>query len=446
MAQIEPLSRRTLLRGAGVSLALPFLEAMGPVRAYSAPKNPASPPTRLAFVYVPNGVIMKHWLPEKTGSGFQLPKTLAPLNPYRGKLQILSGLDHDKANNNGDGGGDHARANATFLTGCQAKKTAGADIRAGVSVDQVAARHFSGQTRIDSLELGCDVGRKAGRCDSGYSCAYQFNFSWKTESLPMPPEIDPRVIFEKLFGSGVLGDVKKNQALRAKYHKSILDYVMEDAKSLQGKLGHTDRSKLDEYITGVRELERKIEQTEHFSKKLPETHAPSGIPGDFQTHIRMLYDLMAMAFQTDSTRVSTFLAAHDGSNRSFTQIGVSEGHHYLSHHRDDHAKVNKLAKIDRFYTEQFAYFLQKLSTMKEYRGSVLDNSMIVFGGGHSDGNRHDHTNLPIVLAGGGGGKLQTGRHVNHGSKPMMNLYLSMLEKVGIQYDRLGDSTGKLGNI
>ena len=427
-------------------MALPFLEAMGPLSMYAAPKRQSEKPIRMAFAYVPNGVIMNQWSPKKEGPNYDLTPTLQSLSPVKDRIQVLSGLDHDKANPNGDGGGDHARANATFLTGCQAKKTDGADIQIGISVDQVAAKALGGRTRLDSLQLGCDIGRKAGRCDSGYSCAYQFNFSWKSPTLPMPPEVDPRVVFEKLFGGGVLGDRKKNQGLRAKYHKSILDFVMEDAKTLQNQLGTSDRAKLDEYMNGVRELERQIEHAEKFAQQLPDAQTPSGIPQDFAAHVRLQYDLMAMAFQTDTTRIATFLVAHDGSNRSFTDIDVPEGHHYLSHHRDDKAKIEKLARIDKFYVEQFAYFLKKLKDLKEDDSSLLDRSMIVFGGGHSDGNRHDHVNLPVILAGRGGGKLQTGRHVNHGGKPMTNLFLSMLDQVGAGTDRLGDSTGKLGNI
>lgn len=433
-----------MLRGLGVTMALPALEAMGPLSVTAA--APASP-LRMGFAYIPNGVIMDRWIPKKTGKDFDLPPTLEPLKPHQQLLQVFSGLDHVKAQPNGDGGGDHARANATFLTGCQAKKTDGADIRIGVSVDQVAARKLTGKTRLDSLELGCDLGRKAGRCDSGYSCAYQFNFSWKSDNLPMPPEIDPRFIFEKLFGSGILGDSKENQARRAKYNQSILDYVLEDAKTLQSKLGTTDRAKIDEYLTGVRELERQIEQAEKFAQQLPDsTEAPQGIPKSYQEHIRLLYDLMAMAFQTDTTRIATFLVAHDGSNRSFGEIGVPEGHHALSHHGNDKPKMEKIAKIDKFYLEQFAYFLGKLKSMKEGDGTVLDHSMIVCGGGHSDGNRHDHVNLPVILAGGGNGKLQPGRHVNFGATPMTNLYLTMLDHMGADVDRLGDSTGRLSGV
>ena len=425
-------------------MTLPWLEAMAPLSVMAA--APASP-LRMAFAYTPNGIIMDQWTPRGTGKDFELPPTLQPLKAHQQKLQALSGLDHEKANPNGDGGGDHARANATFLTGCQAKKTAGADIRAGVSVDQVAAQHLTGQTRLDSLELGCDLGRKAGRCDSGYSCAYQFNFSWKTPNLPMPPEINPRIVFEKLFGGGVLGDSKEERARRAKYGQSILDYVMEDAKSLQSKLGATDRSKIDEYLMGVRELERKIEQAEKFAQQLPDvSKMPSGIPPTYKEHIRLLYDLLAMAFETDSTRIATFLVAHDGSNRSFNEIGVPDGHHYLSHHRNDRGKIEKLTKIDKFYVEQFAYFLDKLDSIREGDGTLLDHSMVVYGGGHSDGNAHDHVNLPVILAGGGRGKLTPGRHVNFGGKPMTNLYLTMLDHMGAGVDRLGDSTGRLQGV
>jgi hypothetical protein len=388
---------------------------------------------------------MNDWRPEGEGRTFKLHHTLEPLRPFQTKIQVLSGLDHHKAEANGDGGGDHARANATFLTGCQAKKTAGNDIEAGVSVDQIAASRTQGATRLDSLELGCDLSRKAGRCDSGYSCAYQFNFSWRNPNLPMPPEVDPRVVFEKLFGGGVLGESAQSRAQRMVYQKSLLDFVSADAKALQAKLGAEDRGKLDEYLTGVRELERKIENAERFSQNLPEAEAPTGIPDSFVAHVRMMYELMVLAYQTDTTRISSFLVAHDGSNRSFAEIGVPEGHHYLSHHAGDGGKLEKLKVIDRFYAEQFAYFLSKLESVKEGEGTLLDRVMIVFGGAHSDGNAHSHTNLPVVLAGRGGG-LDAGRHVDHRGKPMTNLYVSLLDRFGAKVERVGDSTGSLAGI
>jgi hypothetical protein len=438
----RPISRRTLLRGAGASLSLPLLEAMRP-RASASAADLA--PVCLGFVYLPNGVVMDQWRPGGEGSSFDLRETLEPLRPFRSSLQVLSGLDHRKADPNGDGGGDHARANATFLTGCQAKKTAGNDIEVGVSVDQLAAARIKGSTKLDSLELGCDLSRKAGRCDSGYSCAYQFNFAWRTPSLPLPPEVDPRVVFEKLFGGGVLGENREARQQRMLYHKSILDFVSEDAKKLHDRLGAEDRGKIDEYLTGVRELERKIENAERFSQNLPEAEAPTGIPDSYQAHIRMMYDLMVLAFQTGSTRIATFLVAHDGSNRSFAEAGVADGYHYLSHHGNDLAKIEKLLKIDRFYAEQFAYFLTRLQGVKEGSGSLMDRVMIVFGGGHSDGNSHSHTDLPVILAGRGGG-LTAGRHVHHRGKPMTNLYVSLLERFGASVERVGDSTGSLADV
>jgi hypothetical protein len=420
-------------------LALPWLEAMRPAGAAEVDR-----PVCLGFVYLPNGVIEDGWRPQGKGREMELRGTLEPLRPFRDKLQVVAGLDHRKAEPNGDGGGDHARANATFLTGCQAKKTAGNDIEVGTSVDQVAAARTPGRTRLASLELGCDVGRKAGRCDSGYSCAYQFNFAWKTPSLPLPPEVDPRVVFEKLFGDPGMTDPEE-RARRLRSRRSLLDFVREDARALETRLGTGDRQKLDEYLTGVRELERKIQHAETFTRNLPDAEAPTGIPDTYVGHIRLLYDLMVLAFQTDATRISTFLVAHDGSNRSFAEIGVPDGHHYLSHHGNDGAKIEKLRQIDRFYAEQFAYFLSKLESVREDDRTLLDRVMIVFGGGHSDGNAHRHTDLPVVLAGRGGG-LRSGRHVDHGGKPMTNLYLSLLERFGTPVERIGDSTGPLSDV
>lgn len=441
------LDRRRFLHGLGATVALPSLEWLAPVEGLAATEA-GNAALKMAFVYTPNGVIPSKWNPKGEGKNWQLSSTLSALAPVKSELQVISGLAHDKANANGDGGGDHARANATFLTGMQARKTAGADIRAGVSVDQIAALRNGRQSKLDSLQLGCDLGRKAGRCDSGYSCAYQYNMSWRTPTLPLAPEIDPRLVFEKLFGSAQRPGDKKAQQRRLKERRSVLDFVLEDAKSMQQELGYTDRLKLDEYLTGVRELEQKIENAETFSASLPDADRPTGVPSDYAAHIRLMYDLMVMAFQTDSTRVASFLVAHDGSNRSFKDVGVAEGHHHLSHHRDDPQKIEKIARIDKFYVEQFAYFLKKMQASKSADGrSLLDDSMIVFGGAISDANRHDHDKLPVILAGRGGGDLRTDRHlVVPQPTPMTNLYLSMLDRVGIQEERLGDSTGRLDLI
>ncbi len=429
------IHRRAFLRGLGSVVALPGLQLM-------AEQKGGKRPQRMAFVYAPNGAIMDRWRPKGVGAKWQLGESMAGLKKLRSEIQVITGLAHDKAKANGDGAGDHARANATFLTGIQARKTAGADIRNGISVDQYAAAKVGHLTRLPSLQLGCDPARQAGRCDSGYSCAYQFNFSWKTESLPLPPEIDPRLVFEQMFGSGDRKQDAESRARRTLYDQSILDFVLQDAKKLQSQLGYSDRQKLDEYLTGVRDLERKIVNAEKFAASLPDIDKPTGIPAMYKDHIRVMYDLMVLAFQSDTSRIATFLVAHDGSNRNFKNLGVGEGHHQLSHHRNDAGKIAKIAKVDRFYLDQFAYFLERLKAVKEPDGSsLLDNSMIVYGGAISDGNRHNHDDLPVILAGKGGG-LRAGRHLQTAQAvPMSNMYLSMLDRVGVKQERLGDSSG-----
>ena len=438
------LSRRTFLQGLGASLALPPLEAMASPGVKTASTRI---PLRLGFAYVPNGVILPQWRTSGEGKNYKLSQSLRSLEPVKGDLQALDGLDHKKANSNGDGAGDHARANATFLTGCQARKTAGADIRIGVSVDQLAANHVGKHTKLPSLELSTDRSRRSGRCDSGYSCAYQYNLAWKTESLPMSPECNPRAVFERLFSEGLTKDKLEGRTRRLRHEKSLLDFVLQDAKSLQRDLGRTDRAKLDEYLTGVRELEQRIEKAERFEAEKPVFPKPEGIPKDYGEHLRVMFDLMVLAFQTDVTRVSSFLLAYDGSNRSFRHIGVPEGHHALSHHRDDKNKVEKLAKIDRFYADQLAYFLKKLKGIKELDGTpLLDHCMIIYGGGISDGNRHRHVDLPILLAGGRAAGLSVGRRHDYGGVPLTNLFLTLLERMDVKADVLGDSTGKLAAV
>lgn len=440
------------MRGLGTAMALPMLEAMSPVaKLFAANGEPAKQfPKRMAFIYVPNGANMVDWTPKTLGADFDFPYILEPLKPFQKDLLVLSGLAHDKARPHGDGAGDHARASATFLTGCQARKTPGVDIKIGISADQVAAQKIGKHTRFSSLELGCEGNRQAGNCDSGYSCAYQANLSWKSESTPMPPEINPRLVFERLFASSLSGDVSENLARRKLYQKSILDFVLEDAKQLQSNLGATDRRKVDEYLTAVRELEERIEKAEKFATTFPGGARPTGIPGGpegFEKHIRLMYDLQAVAFQTDSTRISTLMVAYDGSNRSYKQIGISEGHHDLSHHGNDETKKEKIAKINHFHSTQFAYFLEKLKSIPEGAGNLLDNCMIVYGSGIGDGNAHNHDNLPVLFAGRGGGTIQTGRHIRFEKEtPMTNLYVSMLDQLGVSVERIGDSTGKLKEI
>ncbi len=444
------IPRRTFLRGLGTALALPSLEVMLPVARAATSASEATAvksPRRMAFLYIPNGADMANWTPQAEGSEFELPLILEPLASYRQDLLVLSGLAHAKAWPNGDGAGDHARASATFLTACQAKKTDGADIHVGVSVDQVAAAQVGRQTRLASLELGCDRSQLAGNCDSGYSCAYSFNISWKTPSTPMPPETDPRMVFERLFAGGTRDKNAEARARRERHERSILDFVQEDTRALQGRLGATDRRKLDEYLTAVRELELRIENAGKFKATLPDFDKPSGVPDTYEQHLRLMFDLLTLAFQTDSTRVASFILAHDGSNRPYPFLGVREGHHDLSHHGNDEEKKQKIAKINRFHMEQFAYFLGKLKTTPEGEDSLLDHCMVVYGAAISDGNRHNHNDLPVILAGRGGGTLRTGRHVRYANDtPMANLYLSMLERMAAPVERLGDSSGQLGRL
>jgi Protein of unknown function (DUF1552) len=451
------LSRRQFLRGVGVCLALPVFEsALSPIlrAATTAAATTGGPlgvtstgaPLRMAFVYFPNGAHQEYWWPTGEGAAFQLGRTMQPLAALKGAFQVVGGLDHKNAAPGNDGAGDHARANATFLTGVRARKTDSADIQAGISVDQLAAQQIGHLTRFSSLELSCDSVRKSGSCDSGYSCAYQYNLSWRSATTPMTPEPNPRLVFERLFGNGTPDERQKNFTLRQQTQKSLLDFVLDDARSLQRNLGAKDRDKLDEYLTGVRTIEQRIQHAESFGN-LPDPGAqtPEGIPGNFGEHMDIMYDLLAMAFQTDSTRVATLLLANDGSNRSFTEIGIPEGHHYCSHHRNNPELMAKVGEIDLHYMKHFARFLDRLEKTKDVDGnSVLHNSMIVYGCGNSDGNKHTHDNLPVILAGAGGGTLTPGRYAKYGSQPMSNLFLSMNDRLGVRgLDRIGDSTGRL---
>lgn len=452
------LHRRQFLRNLGIGLALPAFETFLPgskaLAAAAAAGKPVAVtasgmPLRMAFLYHPNGVNLDKWRPTGTGRDYQMNVTQKPFEKFRDDLTIISGLEHKNGTAGSDGGGDHARANATFLTGMRPFKTAGADIRLGVSVDQVAAQTVGQHTRFSSLELSCDGVRKSGVCDSGYSCAYQFNLAWRSATTPMTPESNPRLVFERLFGAGSKGERQKNYQLRNQRERSLLDFVMEDAKQLNRQLGRNDQHKLDEYLTGVREIEQRILKVEKFGLPAdPGVVSPGDVPGKFEDHIRLMFDMMVLAFETDSTRIATFLLAHDGSNRSFSEIGVNDGHHTISHHQGDGARLDQLAKIDAFYSAQFAYFLEKLSGKKDVDGSsLLHNSMVVWGGGLADPNRHQHNELPIVLAGRAGGRLDPGSHVALGSDtPMSNLYLNMLDLMGTPVDSFGDSTGRLAGI
>ena len=360
----------------------------------------------------------------------------------------MGGLNHRTASGGPDGAGDHARGTGTFLTGVRLRKSA-TDIRAGVSIDQVIAQQVGHLTRFSSLELACDSGRKTGACDSGYSCAYQYNLAWSSPVTPMAPESNPRSVFERLFGTGAAGERTASLLRRRQEQRSILDFVLDDARSMQRRLGVQDQGKLDQYLTGVREVEARIEKVERLGEVHdPGGETPLGIPLDYTEYIQLMFDMLLLAFQTDSTRVATLLLAHDGSNRSFDHIGISEGHHDLTHHQNRSDWVEKVADIDAWYVTQFARFLTKLHTTQDADGkSLLHNSMIVYGSGNADGNRHTHDNLPILLAGAGGGQLTPGRFFKHGSKPATNLFLSIADRMGAQgLERFGDSTERLGNV
>ncbi len=441
MRKPSRMSRRTALRGLGVSLALPLLEAMDcrPSRAGSV--NGESPPLRLAFVYVPNGVHTPDWTPRSLGEGFALSPILEPLRAVKDEILVLSGLTLNPARALGDGGGDHARAMASFLTGRHPRKTDGADLVAGVSVNQLAARVVGKATRFPSLEIGCEGGRNAGECDHGYSCAYQSNLSWQGELTPVAKQINPRLVFERLFGNPAVGDVARGDRRR----KSVLDFVGEDARQLQGVLGAADRRKVDEYLNGVREIEQRIQgarpAVDLSGLKYPR---PLGIPADYQEHLRVMADLLALAFQTDQTRIATFVFANDGSNRSYRSIGVPDGHHDLSHHGGDAAKQQRIRKINEFHIIQLAYLLSKLRSIPEGSGTLLDHCLLLYGSGISDGNSHAHDDLPILLAGRGNGAIKPGRHIRFPKEtPLTNLHVTMLDAIGVKVDRFGDSTGRL---
>ena len=450
------VSRRQFLRGLGACLAVPAFESFRPfglaaaetVDSAKLATSATGAPVRTAFIYFPNGAIPTSWWPAGEETSFELSPTLKPLEKNRDMIQVLGGLDHRNAEAGPDGAGDHARANGTFLTGVRMKKSA-ADIHAGVSIDQAFAKEVGRLTRFSSLEMTCESERASGACDSGYSCAYQFNLAWSSPTTPLAPEHNPRFIFERLFGSGAPSERAENFKRRQQERRSILDFVLEDARGMQQRLSARDREKLDQYLTGIRDIETRIQRAENFGDvKEPGIDTPPGMPTGYSEYIQLMFDLLLVAFQTDSTRVATFLLAHDGSNRSFSEIGVPEGHHDLSHHFNNQEKIEKVAAIDLYYAKQFAQFLDKLRNTKDSDGnSLLHNSMIVYGGGNADGNRHTHTNLPVILAGAGGGKLQTGRFVKHGSKPMTNLFLGMGQVLGLQnLERFGDSTGTLTNI
>jgi hypothetical protein len=398
----------------------------------------------MAFLYVPNGKHMPDWTPKQEGSNFELTPILEPLAGVKDKLLVLTGLAADGARAYGDGGGDHARALAAFLTGAHPKKTDGTNIRAGVSVDQVGVARIGDKTRLASLELGTEAGAMAGNCDSGYSCVYSSTMSWRSATQPLPKEVNPKLVFERLFASS--HDPAK--ARRDARRKSILDYVRADSRSLANRLGANDVRKLDQYFTAIRDIELRVERAEKLPPiKSPDYPVPTGIPAVYEEHLRLMCDLIVLAFQADATRIVTFVLANEASNKPYPFIRVPEGHHDLSHHGGDAAKQAKLRLINIFHTRQLAYLLGRLNAIQEGDGTLLDHSMIAYGSGIHDGNAHNHDDLPILLAGGGCGTLSPGRHIRFKSEtPLTNLWLSMLNRIGPTIEKLGDSSGALPNL
>ena len=444
--RLQSLSRRQFFRGAGACIALPAFASMYAGNAFGmAAGRSGKAPTRMAFVYVPNGIIPSAFWPEgDAAASYALSRTLEPLAKVRNRVSVISGLDDLSAEAGPDGAGDHARAGGTFLTGVRIKKTAGSDIHAGVSIDQVVANQIGHLTRFSSLELTCDAVRKAGDCDSGYACAYVYNLSWRSPNQPLTAEYNPRFVFERLFGEGPRGERVANLKRRQAEQHSILDFVMGDARSLDAKLDGRDRQKLDQYLTSIREIETRIENSERLAIQNPNVEAPAGVPEDYKAHIDLMFDMLLLAFQTDSTRVATMLVAREGSNRSFNEIGIAEGHHNLTHHKNDPEIIAKVKEIDRWYVQRLATFLEKMDATKDVDGeSLLHHSMILYGSGNADGNRHTHDNLPILLAGGGGGAMKAGRYVKAKQQPLANLFLTMSDAMGgAELASHGDSTGR----
>lgn len=431
------LRRRSVLRGLGAAVGLPWLES----RAADSPV----PPRRMAFLYVPNGIDMPRWRPAADGplSG-DLPPILAPLAAHRENLLVISGLAADKARAHGDGGGDHARAMAAFLTGAHPRKTDGSNILAGISADQVAAGIVGQETRLPSLEIGCEPGGLKGACDTGYACVYSWALSWRSASQPLPLETEPRRVFDRLFGAGPSADRRAREASR----RSLMDVVREDARSLERSLGAGDRRKIDEYFTALREVERRLEHAA--SRPLPtapEGAAPQADPRDLGERARMMADLLAIAFQADATRVCTLSFANEGSNATYPQIGVNDGHHHISHHAGNAAKIDKISRINTLHVGHLAHLLDRLQGIEEAGRPLLENCMIAYGSGNSDGNRHNHDDLPILVAGGGGGTIRGGRHLRLATEtPVTNLWLALLHRMGVESRSFGDSTGPLDGL
>ena len=446
----KSLARRTFLRGLGTTMALPFLDAMIPAMMTAAEVTRSKSPVRLGFAYVPNGIInlKGEWKPATIGKGFEFTSTMKSLEPYRDQLLVVSGLTQNGGRALGDGAGDHARAGATWLTGVHPKKTEGADIHAGISADQIAAKELGKLTQIASLELGLEAAGLAGGCDSGYSCAYTNTVSWRSETTPLPVEVNPRAVFERLFGDGQNNDPAARLA-RMKEDSSILDFITEDISRMKVGLGNRDKGKLSEYLDAIRDIERRIQlaEAQNASFKMPAMDKPVGIPDEFDDHAKLMIDLQVIAFQADLTRVGTLMIAREGSNRSYKSVGVPDGHHSVTHHQQDPEKIAKTIKINEVHVNTFAYYVEKMKSTPDGDGTLLDHSLLLYGSSINDGNAHTHHDLPLVLAGGANGQVKGARHVAYPAEtPMNNLLLTMLDKAGVQTEHFGDSTGRAEHL
>ena len=440
------LPRRTFLRGLGASVALPLLDSMVP--ALTAQElTSALPVKRLGIIYVPNGVFMDNWTPPEGGSDFSLPSTMEPLAPFQDQMLVLTGLSNKMgAAWPGEGAGDHARAAGAYLTGVHPKKTEGADLQAGLSMDQIIARQLGQHTQLTSLELSLESRENVGACDPGYACAYANTLCWSSATTPLPMENNPRVVFERLFGGNESTDPEAWRARREE-DSSILDAVGDKIAKLQGDLGHRDQLKLDEYLESIRNAERRIQMAEAQSEReLPVIEQPAGVPATFQEHAKIMFDLQLLAFQADLTRVITFMVGHETSQRAYPEIGVPDAHHPLSHHGGSAEKIEKLIRVNGYHAEMFAYYLDRMKNTPDSEGSLLDNSTILYGSGMSDGNGHNHHNLPTLIVGGGTGSIKGNRHLVYPREqetPITNLFLDLLEKFDIPLESFGDSTRNL---
>jgi hypothetical protein len=442
------LSRRTVLRGIGASISLPLLESMVPAQTPLA-KTAAKPHVRLALCFMPHGAVMSNWTPAGEGTDFDFSRTLAPIAPYRDRVVVVSNLAHKQAApaGPGDNGGDHTRSPAVFLNGVHPKRTDGADIRAGTTIDQIAAQKIGQETPLPSLELAIeDFSGLVGSCDVGFSCAYMNTISWRTPTTPLPMEINPRVVFDRMFGDGATAQERLE---RIDEQKSILDAVTGQVHKLERTLGPNDRNRVAEYLDTVREIERRIllseKQNQNAALEVPQS--PSGIPDDHETHTKLMFDLMAIAFQADITRIATFMMAREVSYRTFPKLGISEGFHPASHHQNNPERLETLTKINTYHVSLVAHMLERLKSTRDGEGTLLDNTLLLYGSGMSNSNIHNHAPLPVFIAGAAAGQIKGGRHLKYpDDTPMANLLLSILHKAGVPQDSVGDSTGPLTEL